>query len=165
MPADFAPLIRSLNGHKVEYVIVGGMAAVVLGVPIVTRDFDLCYRQSRDNAARLAGALAPFHPRLRGVDEPVPFRFDAATIQMGCNFTLSTDVGDVDALGHLSGLGGYEQIINSAEQLPMFGEPVFVMSLEDLVKAKQAAGRTKDKLQLIEIEATLRLRKKLKPND
>jgi hypothetical protein len=40
-----------------------------------------------------------------------------------------------------------------------------VMSIEDVIKSKKAAGRTKDKLQLLEIEATLRLRKKLKPTD
>jgi predicted nucleotidyltransferase len=95
---------------------------------------------------------------LRGAPADLPFKFDSATIEHGNNFTLVTDVGDVDVLGYITGLDGYDQIIKTAETLEVYGIPVKVMSLETLIKAKKATGRTKDKLQLLELEAALRLR-------
>jgi predicted nucleotidyltransferase len=156
VPEDYDKIIRSLDQHQVEYIVIGGMAAVTLGAPIVTRDLDICYRQSRENAARLAAALAAFHPRLRGVDDPVPFKLDGPTIEHGCNFTLCTDAGDLDLLGHVTGLGGYGQIRPNALPVSIYGCRVLVMSLEDLIKAKKAAGREKDKSQLTTLEETLR---------
>ena len=162
MPQDYAKVIASLKEHQVEFVIVGGIAAVALGAPIVTRDLDVCYRRSRENVKRLAEALAPFHPRLRGAPEGLPFRADAETIYQGCNFTFVTDAGDLDILGHVAGPGDYETIARNAERLTIGGRKVQVMSLEDLIKAKKAAGRVKDKAQLTTLEATLALRRKSK---
>ena len=159
MPQDYARVIHSLDEHKVEFVIIGGMAAVSLGVPIVTRDLDISYRRSKQNIARLAKALEPFHPKLRGAPVDLPFKLDAATIEHGDNFTLITDTGDLDILGYITGVGDYTEVVKTAETLEIYGVPVKVMSLETLIKAKKAAGRTKDQLQLLEIEAALRLRR------
>ena len=159
MPQDYARVIRNLDEHKVEFVIIGGMAAVSLGVPIVTRDLDICYRRSKQNIARLAKALEPLHPTLRGAPSDLPFKFDARTIEHGDNFTFVTDAGDVDILGHITGLGDYEEVVKTAVALEIYTVQVKVMSLETLIKAKKAAGRTKDRLQLLEIEAALRLRR------
>lgn len=159
MPQDYARVIRSLDEHKVEFVIIGAMAAVSLGVPIATRDLDICYRRSKQNIALLVKALQPLHPKLRGAPADLPFIFDAKTIENGENFTFVTDVGDLDILGHITGLSGYNEVIETAETLEIYGVRVKVMSLATLIKAKKAAGRTKDKLQLLEIEAALRLRR------
>ncbi len=159
MPQDYARVIRNLDEHKVEFVIIGAMAAVSLGVPIITRDLDICYRRSKPNMAALANALGPLHPKLRGAPSDLPFKFDSATIEHGSNFTLVTDVGDVDVLGYITGVDGYDQVIKTAETLEVYGVHVKVMSLETLIKAKKATGRTKDKLQLLELEAALRLKR------
>jgi len=102
VPQDYARVIRNLDENKVEFVIIGAMAAVSLGVPIVTRDLDICYRRSKQNFIALASALGPFHPKLRGAPADLPFKFDSATIEHGNNFTLVTDVGDVDVLGYIT---------------------------------------------------------------
>ena len=159
MPQDYARVIHSLGEHKVEFVIIGGMAAVSLGVPIATRDLDICYRRSGQNIASLAKALEPLHPKLRGAPADLPFIFDAKTIENGSNFTFATEAGDLDILGHITGLGDYTDVIKTAETLEIYGVQVRVMSLETLIKAKKAAGRMKDQLQLLEIEAALRLRR------
>jgi predicted nucleotidyltransferase len=159
VPQDYARVIRSLDEHKVEFVIIGGMAAVSLGVPIATRDLDICYRRSKQNIVLLAKALEPLHPKLRGAPLDLPFVFDATTIEHGSNFTFVTDAGDLDVLGYISGLGEYAEVASDAETLEIYGVTVKVMSLETLIKAKKAAGRTKDQIQLLEIEAALRLRR------
>ena len=98
-----------------------------------------------------------------GAPEGLPFKWDGETIQKGSNFTLETDEGQIDLLGHITGTSGYEDIVRKAETMQLYSHDVLVMSLEDLARAKKATGRAKDKFHLVEIEATLRLRRK-KPN-
>jgi hypothetical protein len=73
-------------------------------------DLDLCYARDRANLEHLAAALTPFRPTLRGAPAGLPFRLDAETLHSGLNFTLSTEAGDLDLLGELTGVGGYTQI-------------------------------------------------------
>jgi len=96
---DFKTVVRTLADGGVEFIVVGGFAAVVHGSARVTFDVDVVYRRSTENIARLVLALTPYHPYLRGAPPGLPFRWDAATVQHGLNFTLKTDIGDVDLLG------------------------------------------------------------------
>ena len=163
MPPDFGRVIRSLKQHDAEFVVLGATAAIAQGAPIGTIDLDIGYRRTRENIARLVKALKPFHPRLRGVEEAVPFSFGVDTIRRGCNFTFVTDAGDIDLLGHITGLGDYRTMTANAVALKMFGHSVLVMALEDVIKSKKAAGRLKDKAVLPVLEETLRLRKADQP--
>ena len=72
---------------QVEFVVVGGVSAVLQGVPIVTVDLDICYQRTPGNISRLVGALAPLQPRPRGFPLDLPFTFDERVVQIGCNFT------------------------------------------------------------------------------
>ena len=106
---DAPALIGQLAAQRVEFVVIGGIAMIAHGATYITKDLDICYHRTPPNIAALAAALAPLHPYLRGAPPGLPFRFDAATIQAGLNFTLVTDHGDLDLLGQVSGVGGYEQ--------------------------------------------------------
>lgn len=159
MPPDFGHVIRSLAGCNVEFVLLGATAAIAQGAPIGTIDLDLGYRRTKANIGRLIEAIRPFRPRLRGVEESVPFAFTASALLRGCNFTLATDAGDIDLLGHITGVGDYEAMTASAVSIAMFGCPVLVMDLTDIIKSKKAAGRPKDKAVLPVLEETLRLRR------
>jgi len=158
VPADYGQIIRRLREQEVDFVILGATAAIAQGAPIGTIDLDLGYRRTQENIKRLVRALKPFHPRLRGVDEALPFTFGVHSISKGCNFTFVTDVGDLDLLGHITGLGDYDAMIANAVSLRMFGRSVLVMGLEDVIRSKKAAGRAKDKAALPVLEETLRLR-------
>ncbi len=92
--AEIEKLLHALHRHKVEYVLVGGVAAAVQGATRLTFDIDLCYARNLENLDRLASALAPFHPYLRGADPGLPFSLDATTLRAGLNFTLTTEIGD-----------------------------------------------------------------------
>ena len=159
MPLDFARIIRKLKQHEAEFVVIGANAAIAQGAPIGTIDLDLGYRRTRENIRRIVEALMLFHPRLRGVDASVPFKFGVETIRRGCNFTFVTDAGDLDLLGHITGLGDYVAMTTHAVELKIFGCPVLVMGLEDVIRSKKAAGRAKDKAVLPVLEETLRLRR------
>ena len=158
MPADYGQVIRSLRKHDVDFVILGATAAIAQGAPIGTIDLDLGYRRTRDNIKRMVAALKPFHPRLRGVDKSIHFRFSVEAIRRGCNFTFVTDAGDLDILGHITGLGDYDAMTANALKLRMFRCSVLVMDLEDVIRSKRAAGRAKDKAVLPVLEQTLKMR-------
>jgi hypothetical protein len=103
---DLEPLLIELSRGGVEFIIVGGVAATILGSARVTQDLDVVYARTPENLARLAVALAPLRPYLRGAPPGLPFRWDADTLRRGLNLTLTTSLGDLDLLGDIVDGGG-----------------------------------------------------------
>jgi hypothetical protein len=154
-PAGFQPeaVIRLLGRHGVRWVLVGGLAAITHGAPLVTQDVDVCYARDDENLERLAAALVDVHAELRGPDPGLPFRIDARTLRAGDAFTLTTDVGWLDCLGTPSGTSGFEDLARTADVFDLFGRRVLVASVDDLIRMKRAAGRPKDLLAVEELGA------------
>jgi hypothetical protein len=152
MNGFFERLLRALVADGVEFVIVGGIAGRFHGSSLLTDDVDILYRRTRENIERLARALEPLHPRLRGADEGLPFIFDTETIRHGLNFTLSTDAGPIDCLGEISGIGGYDDAAEHAVAGEVFDIHCLFLSLDDLITAKRAAARRKDAEMLAQLE-------------
>ena len=148
---DASAIIRRLTENHVEFVVVGGMAMIARGSAHLTKDLDICYNRSPDNLPILVAALAPLHPYLRGAPPGLPFRFDAATLKAGLNFTFITDCGDLDLLGEVSGVGVYSHVLAQSSAETMFGMKVRVLSVDGLIAAKKAAGRNKDHAHLLEL--------------
>jgi hypothetical protein len=147
----FRELLETLSKADVRFVVIGGVALVLRGSVRLTVDLDVCYARDAANLERLAAALAPHRPRLRGAPEELPFIWDAQTLRSGLNFTLKTDLGDIDVLGEVTGLGGYEAVAALASEQDVAGLRLSVLSLDGLERAKRAAGRVKDLLDLEEI--------------
>jgi hypothetical protein len=153
--------LRVLHDAGVQFVLIGGAAMGLQGSAHLTKDMDFCYERSRSNLERLAEALRPYHPSLRGAPAGLPFRFDAETISRGLNFTLRTDLGDVDFLGEVSGLGGFDSVKAASDLMNVSGIECLVLSLAGLIKAKSAAGRPRDLYVLPELKALEELKKKM----
>jgi hypothetical protein len=145
--------LRLLTRHEVEFIIIGGVAVSAHGSAYLTYDLDLAYARTRDNLKRLADALAPQHPRPRDFPADLPFVWSEQTIKQGTNFTLTTDLGNIDLLGEVAGLGDYEQVRAQSVVMSLFNLQCRVLSLDALIVAKRAAGRPKDLLALPELEA------------
>jgi hypothetical protein len=148
---QFLKLLQALLDCRVEFVVIGGVAMVLRGSGRVTADLDVCYSREASNVSRLADALAPLHPRLRGAPPELPFIWDSRTIASGLNFTLRTDLGDLDVLGEVSGVGEYDHALKLASPLTLDQLTVNTLTLEGLEKSKRAAGRAKDLLDLEEL--------------
>jgi predicted nucleotidyltransferase len=146
-------LLNSLHNANVAFVVIGGIAAVAQGSSYVTSDLDICYRRDAENFQRLCTALKPLNPSLRGAPPGLPFKFDPASLKAGLNFTLSTSAGDIDLLGEVCGLGLYEDVVGHSEERDLMGNRFSILTLEGLILAKTAAGRTKDLLHLSELKA------------
>jgi hypothetical protein len=157
---DFSGLIRLLSDAGVECIIVGGVAASLLGSARTTVDLDVVYRRTEDNLRRLVSALAPIHPYLRGAPRGLPFTFDVDTARRGFNFTLTTDLGALDLLGEITGGGGYDDLLDESLASEELGASMRCVSLERLVATKRAAGRPKDLVALSELEALLEERER-----
>jgi hypothetical protein len=155
---DAQSVLRRLIDGKVDFVVIGGLAMITHGSAHVTDDLDVCYRRTMENMSALAAALAPLHPKLRGAPADLPFLWDAQTIKAGMNFTLDTDLGPVDLLGEVAGVGDFDCVLASSDAYAVFGLPVRVLSLDGLIAAKKAAARRKDSAHLIELEELKRLR-------
>jgi predicted nucleotidyltransferase len=150
---DFKALLRALADSGVEFILVGGVAATVHGSTRLTVDVDAVYRRTPQNIERLVLALTPYHPYLRGAPSGLPFRWDAATIMRGLNFMLTTDVGDVDLLGEITGGGGDDSLIAATMGIRVFGIDCRCLTLDKLIEVKRAAGRPKDFEAIAELEA------------
>jgi predicted nucleotidyltransferase len=150
---DFARLVGTLVDAEVEFVIVGGLAATVHGSARLTQDIDIVYSRDDANLARLASALEPFAPYLRGAPTGLPFCWDANTLRRGLNFTLTTSIGDIDLLGEIVGGGGYEALTGHAIPIVIFGHECRCLGLDELIRVKRAAGRPKDLEAVAELEA------------
>jgi len=148
--APFEPLLalRVLNEHGVGFILIGGFAAAIRGSPVITGDLDLCYARDHRNLEALAEALQELQAKLRGAPPDVPFQLDAQSIKNGDHFTFNTSAGSVDCLGTPAGTSGYKDLDAAATDEDIDGLSVRVASLDDLMRMKKAAGRTKDNLAL-----------------
>ncbi len=150
---DLAALVDRLS--NVRYVLIGGVAMGIQASAIVTQDVDVAYDRAPENLRQIVNALRSAHPRLRGASGEAPFRFDERTLKNGLNFTLVTDLGDLDLLGTVAGFKDFDELVGYAERTKVFGVDVDVLGLEGLIIAKRAAARTKDLAHLPELEALL----------
>jgi hypothetical protein len=148
---DVAAFLKLLVGLQVQFVLIGDQALAAHGSAHVTFDTDICSQRTPENLAALVAALAPVHPYLRGAPPGLPFCFDMPTVEAGLNFTLDTDKGKIDILGEVSGVGTYEQVLAHSVEKIVYGFPVRILSIDGLIAAKKAAGRTKDQLHLLEL--------------
>lgn len=162
---DSLTLLRRFVDTDASVVLIGGLAAVLQGVPIVTNDIDLCYDLALENRRKVVAALAPLHPALRVAgmspeeSRALPFGWDERTLNDTPNVTLVTDVGDIDLLGHVPGIGNYADVCAAAHVIMVDGIGIQVLDLPGLIAAKRYAGRPKDLMAISQIEATLLRRK------
>jgi predicted nucleotidyltransferase len=149
---EFETLLQALRTAGVQFVIVGGVAAVVHGSARLTNDH-VVYERSPENLGRLVTALAPLEPYLRGAPAGLPFRFDQQTLKQGLNFTLTTTQGPIDLLGEMAGVGGYAELAGRTVEIDLFGATYRCVDLTTLIVAKRAAGRPKDYEVIAELES------------
>lgn len=150
--AEFNPgaLLDALAAHKVEFVLIGGLAGIAHGSAYNTFDLDIVYERSAENLGRLAAALRDVEATLRGAPPDLPFQLDAETLRHGLNFTFATPYGSLDILGEAAGAPPYRDLRAAGNDVEVRGRTVRVASLDHLIAMKEAAGRRKDKLHATE---------------
>lgn len=142
----FAALVR----HRVDFVVIGGLAGVIHGSSYATFDVDIVPETSSDNLARLSDALTELDARVRhpGIPEGLPFGHDANSLAAAIFWNLTTRYGSLDISFTPAGTTGYDDLVSDASPSDVFTVQVMVASLADVIRSKQAAGRPKDQLTL-----------------
>ncbi len=152
--ARYAEVLRRLAGSDVEFIVVGLMAGVLRGAPVMTADLDLVHRRTAENVSRLLQVLAGLDAFYR--HDPRRLRPEASHLMSPGHQLLVTTHGDVDCLGAIGGGRGYEELVDRAPQLDLGdGLAVRVLDLETLIELKEQAGRPKDIAVLPVLRATL----------
>jgi predicted nucleotidyltransferase len=152
---DYRELIRQLVGGGVNFIIVGGAAAIAHGGTQLTEDLDIVYQRNHPNIVAIVRTLAPFQPYPRDVPDGLPFKWDTQTVWNGLNFTLSTTLGPLDLLGEIILGGKYEDLLPHTISMDIFDSRCLCLGLERLIQVKRAAGRPKDLQAIAELQALL----------
>jgi predicted nucleotidyltransferase len=146
-------LLKRLADRNVELVVVGGLAGIIHGSALVTEDVDVCAPLTPENLSRILAALRELHPRFRMNPGHPPLPDDAAKLAGFKNLYLMTDLGQIDLMSEISGLGPYADVAGHAVTVDVGGVRYSVLSLEGLIRSKKALGRPKDLRAARELEA------------
>jgi hypothetical protein len=145
--ADFEPgqILRALEAHHVRYVVIGAIAAVAAGAPILTTDLDVTPDPAAANLNRLEYALRDLGATSDGV----------SSVDLNSLTRVGTNAGDLGVIFVPAGTRGFEDLRRGASDLRIAGVTVPVAALADVIRSKEAAGREKDSMQLPILRRTL----------
>ncbi|MBI1853609.1 MAG: nucleotidyltransferase [Planctomycetes bacterium] len=129
------PLFESLNSHRVDYLVIGGVAAIAYGVPRVTLDTDILIRPTRSNAAALLKAF-----EAAGLATSILTTPDELAAQ---EITIFKDRVRVDVQTRTPGID-FDAAFARRKTIDLDGVPVHLVAVEDLIASKKAAGRPRD---------------------
>jgi hypothetical protein len=155
------PLVSVLTQHRVDFIVVGGLAVAAHGFARATKDIDICPEPSDDNLQRLAAALAELEATPIGLDE-FEGEFDLEPgldgLKMGGNWTLMTRHGRLDVmqgfgLDGTDGEGTYESLAPHAVERDLLGHRVRFCGYDDLLRMKRSAGRAQDEVDVESLKA------------
>ena len=155
---DFKELLAAFNDHKVKYLIIGGYAVGFHAEPRATKDIDILIGNKPKNAEAAYAALKSFGAPLRGIkaadltDKDSFFRIGAPPIM-------------IDLLSAAQGVA-FEKAWSRREQMTIDKKAklkVWVVSLEDLLASKIAAGRPQDLADIASLRAANEIVAGLRP--
>ena len=158
--ADFLALLTVLTGHRVEFVVVGGVAAVLQGAPLATVDLDIVHSRAADNLERLEVALQELEARDRWPKDRL-LQPRTSLLSTAGHHLLATRHGPLDLLGTIGAGDDYGHLRGRAVDVQVApGVIVSVLGLEALIESKELLGREKDKAVLPVLRRVLTEREK-----
>ena len=145
-----------LREEEVEFVVLGGFAAIVRGSSLPTRDIDVIPSRDQSNLDRLGRALTRMNAKIRMSGDPVPTKIDGPFLaNMPNMLNLVTDFGEMDLTFSPAGSAGDFEGWKKGATLEIIddGLTVLVASLDDIIDSKRAANRPKDQMALPYLES------------
>ena len=145
---DFRAILTALTEADVEFVVIGGVSAVLHGVPTTTFDLDIVPARSDENRRRLFGVLQALEACYR---EHLPKRLAPTEQHLDSDghMLLMTSAGPLDVLGRVTGGQTYEDLVERSRSLDLgSGMSVRILDLDALIEIKEMTGREKDIAQL-----------------
>src|SRR5262245_43757154 len=134
--ADIPALLEKLCDAGVEFIVVGGAAAVLQGAPITTNDLDIVHRRTPENVARLRGVMLQLDAIMRYDFAQRGLRPTVAMLTGKGQINLSTSLGPIDPLCEIDGGRGYDELLAHTESLIDEGRQLRVLDLPTLIAVK-----------------------------
>ena len=159
---ELESLLERLVRNDVEFVIVGGFAALAHGVSLMTEDIDICCPFAEGNLRKLEQAVADLHPMHRMTPNRLPFQLTPDLLPTLKNIDLRTDLGVLDCLGNVKGLGDYPDVRDASISLELPIGTCLLLGIEGLIKAKEAMDRPRDRQTVLQLKA---IQERTKPSD
>ena len=131
--------LQVLYRHRVEFTVVGGIAAALQGESLPMPGLQICHRRSVTNCRRLASALRELRARRRGADSNRLFRLNGRTLVVGDAFLFNTDAGPLDCVAAPAGTAGFEALVRDAMEIAFGDVRVFVASLADVLRIQRVS--------------------------
>ncbi len=151
--SDFEAILKALIAAEADYIVVGGVCAVLQGAPVSTFDLDLIYSRQARNLERLERALGDLEAFYREKPEITP---NASRLDSPGHHLLMTRSGPLDLLGSTVGGADYEDLVEHSEKIDIgLGSPVLILDLPTLISIKEQLGRDRDKAVLPILRKTL----------
>jgi hypothetical protein len=142
---NLSELVRRLIVSDVEFVLVGGFAAVAHGATLVTRDVDICCRFTEPNLIRIQKAFSDLHPVHRPrTDLPLNLTPEQCTTLK--NLYIKTDLGNVDCLSEILGVGDFDEVLRGSIEIELPSGKCRLLNMDPLIRAKEAMNREHDRI-------------------
>jgi hypothetical protein len=142
---NLTELMRRLITSQVEFVLVGGFAAVAHGITLVTRDVGICCRFSETNLKRIEKAFADLHPVHRSRPD-LPLELSSEQCAALKNLYLKTDLGIFDCLGEVLGVGNFDEVLQHSIEVELPSGKCRVLDIDALILSKKAMNRDHDRI-------------------
>jgi hypothetical protein len=144
MVQDDKALLQRLLQHQVEFVIIGGVCGIMHGVTLVTTDLDVCCRFTCTNLYRIQTAVSDLHPYHRLAANKLPLELTDELCGRLKNLYLQTDLGKLDCLGEVAGVGNYESVLHNSVNFRLSYGDFRILNLDATIASKEAVGRPRD---------------------
>ncbi len=148
MNGSLLQLLQRLNEAQVEYILVGGMAAVLHGAPVATMDVDVVHRRTPANVARLLALLASLEAHYRGQPAGRILMPTTAALMGSGHNNLATVLGPLDLLCELAPGVGFDELLPDTECRSAGDFTIRIPTLRKLIEIKADTARPKDLLLL-----------------
>ncbi|MHC4886393.1 MAG: nucleotidyltransferase family protein, partial [Planctomycetota bacterium] len=137
---DFEKLLSALLQHNVNFIVVGGISAVLQGAPLSTFDLDIVHERSPENIERLIAALIALKAHYRGRTDLAP---KPDHLEGDGHVLLDTQSGPLDILGAIGSGHDYTDLIDHTNPFTFDNLEVRILDLPTLIQTKEECGREK----------------------
>lgn len=153
MMDNFLYLLKLLSNANVNFVIIGGFASAAHGCTNVTQDIDICCDFSTANLLRLQEALDGINPVHRMTAKKIKLELTEDNCNNFNNLYLDTDLGQLDCLRYVNGVGDYDKAIGMSDKIEIEEDMLNILNIEALIESKKAMNRPHDQQTIIELKA------------
>jgi predicted nucleotidyltransferase len=154
--AKFYGALKSLSDAGIDFILVGGLAAIIQGAPVVTRDVDVVFSRAPENLARILRWLEQSDAIFRNQPDR-KLRPNHSHVAAGKHLNLLTVYGPVDLLGTAGEGLGYEELVPNSSEIEIDDSlRIRVLNLDTIISIKEKIASEKDLAVLPTLRSTLK---------